>query len=145
MPPSFADTAESARLYLVGIGEKWARNDHPDVALAQVPVGAPRLVFMHDPDSFAHIPGGDAPIAIAAHTHGMQIGIPVLSDWWWRRVESDEGSGVEGWIRNYGQPGNRLYINRGVGFSVFPARVHAMPELTVFTLTRAKAATVSSR
>ena len=48
---------------------------------------------------------------------------------------SDEGSGVEGWISHYGQPGNRLYVNRGIGFSVVPARIHAAPELTVFTLT----------
>jgi predicted MPP superfamily phosphohydrolase len=29
-------------------------------------------------------------------------------------------------------------VNRGIGFSMFPARVNAVPELTVFTLTRAR-------
>jgi predicted MPP superfamily phosphohydrolase len=60
-----------------------------------------------------------------------------VSDWLWRHKFSDKGSGVEGWIDHYGKPGNRLYVNRGVGFSIIPARVNAVPELTVFTLTRA--------
>jgi predicted MPP superfamily phosphohydrolase len=125
-------------LYLVGVGEKWAKNDHPTAALARLPRDdAPRVVFMHDPDSFAHIPAGQAPFTVAAHTHGLQIGIPYLSDWLWRHVFSDEGSGVEGWVADYGEPGNHVYITRGVGFSILPVRVHAAPELTVFTLTRA--------
>ena len=54
------------------------------------------MVFMHDPDSFVQIPAGDAPFAVAAHTHGLQLGIPYLSDWLWRHGFSDEGMGVEG-------------------------------------------------
>jgi predicted MPP superfamily phosphohydrolase len=134
------DRADStaALLYIAGIGEKWAKNDHGAETLARVPTGAARVVFMHDPDSFAHLPGGQAPLAIAAHTHGLQVGVPFVSDWLWRHRFSDEGSGVEGWIGNFGEPGNRLYVNRGIGFSIVPARVHAAPELTVFTLTRGK-------
>jgi predicted MPP superfamily phosphohydrolase len=128
--------AASRPLYIVGIGEKWAKNDHVSEALAKVPAGSARIVFMHDPDSYAHVPAGEAPLAIAAHTHGMQVGVPYVSDWLWRHRFSDEGSGVEGWITHYGQPGNHLYVNRGIGFSIVPARVHAAPELTVFTLTR---------
>jgi len=93
---------------------------------------------MHDPDSYAHIPANQAPIAVAAHTHGLQIGIPWVSDWLWRTYFSDEGSEVQGWVTDYGQPGNRLYINRGIGFSILPGRINAFPELTVFTLTRAQ-------
>ena len=138
MAASAADSADSSRLFIVGIGEKWGKNDHPEEALSKVPADAPRIVFMHDPDSFAHIPAGQAPVAVAAHTHGMQIGIPFFSDWWWRHRESKEGSGVAGWISHYGQPGNSLYITRGVGFSTLPVRIHAVPQLVVFTLLRAQ-------
>lgn len=127
----------SDTLYLVGVGEKWAKNDHVDVAFAKVPPSAPRVVFMHDPDSFVKIPAGDAPFAVAAHTHGMQIGIPWLSDYLWSHYFSDEGMGVEGWQRDKGQKGNAVYITRGIGFSVVPARLNAVPEITVFTLQRA--------
>jgi uncharacterized protein len=129
-----ADGADDA-LYLAGIGEKWAKNDRVQETMAMVPPDAPRIVFMHDPDSFAKIQAGAAPFAIAAHTHGMQIGIPWLSDYLWRHYFSDTGSGVEGWQE--GASGNRLYINRGIGFSIVPARLNAVPELTVFTLKRA--------
>jgi hypothetical protein len=128
-------------LYLVGVGEKWAKNDHADSVVGKVPPGAPRLVFMHDPDSFAKIPAGEAPVAIAAHTHAMQVGIPYVSDYLWRHYFSDEGSGVEGWQDHFGQPGNRVYINRGIGFSYFAARLNAVPELTVFTLVHANDST----
>jgi uncharacterized protein len=131
-----ADSIGRGVFYVVGIGEKWGENDDVSAAFAAVPDSAPRIVFMHDPDSFAHIPAGEAPIAVAAHTHGLQIGIPFVSDWLWRHEFSDEGSGVAGWIDHYGEPGNHVYVNRGVGFSIIPARVHATPELTVLTLTR---------
>lgn len=134
--PAGADSTPANALWLVGVGEKWAKNDHPDSALARVPAGAPRIVFMHDPDSFARIPAGEAPLAVAAHTHGMQLGIPWLSDWMWRTYFSDEGSGVAGWQTGFGKADNHLYINRGIGFSILPVRVGATPELTVFTLTR---------
>jgi predicted MPP superfamily phosphohydrolase len=125
-------------LYLAGIGERWAKNDKTAIVAADLPPAAPRLVFMHDPDSFAHLPAGQAPVAVAAHTHGMQLGIPFVSDYLWRHYFSDEGSGVEGWQDGWGEPGNRIYINRGIGFSQLPARINAVPELTVFTLKRAQ-------
>lgn len=130
-------SADSTRdtLYLVGIGEKWAKNDHVAEAMSKVPANAPRVVFMHDPDSFVRIPAGEASFAIAAHTHGMQLGIPFVTDYIWRHYFSDEGMGVEGWQRDRGEQGNEVYITRGIGFSIIPARVHAFPEITVFTLT----------
>jgi predicted MPP superfamily phosphohydrolase len=123
-------------LYLVGIGEKWAKNDDVESVLGTVPPNAPRIVFMHDPDSFVKIPAGQAPFAVAAHTHGMQLGIPFLSDYLWRHYFSDEAMGVEGWQRDRGQAGNAVYVTRGIGFSIIPARIHAAPEVTVFTLER---------
>ena len=49
------------------------------------------------------------------------------------------GSVTKGWVsrvaRDYGERGNHVYVKGGVGFSIVPARVHAVPEITVFTLT----------
>jgi hypothetical protein len=41
---------------------------------------------------------------------------------------------VDGWIDGYGQPRNRLYVNRGIGFSKAPIRINCRPELTISTL-----------
>jgi predicted MPP superfamily phosphohydrolase len=43
---------------------------------------------------------------------------------------------ADGWIPDYGAPGNRLYVNRGIGFSRVPIRINCPPELTWITLRR---------
>ncbi len=122
-------------LYLAGIGSRYARNDHPDRALAQIPVGAPRLVVMHNPDSFAAFPAHTAPLALAGHTHGGQIRVPFTESWSWMALQADEKVHVDGWIeQDFGKPGNHLYVNRGIGFSSFPIRINCRPELTFFSL-----------
>lgn len=123
-------------LYLVGIGSRFAQNDRPLVALAGVPEESPRLVFMHNPDSFASCPPGAAPLALAAHTHGGQIRLPFTPNWSWMSYLSNSAVHTDGWIENYGRPGNRLYVNRGIGFSYVPIRINCPPEITLFTLRR---------
>lgn len=126
-----------ANLYVVGIGSRYARNDIWENALAQVPAGAPRIVFMHNPDSFIALPAGSAPLALAGHTHGGQVRIPSTENWSWMSLaDSNQKVLTDGWIDGFGQPGNRLYVNRGIGFSSFPVRINCRPELTVFTLRR---------
>ena len=91
---------------------------------------------MHEPDSFAAFPANAAPLALAGHTHGGQIRIPFTDDWSWMSLFVNEKVRADGWISDFGQAGNRLYVNRGIGFSSFPIRINCRPELTVFTLRR---------
>ncbi|MGB3205232.1 MAG: metallophosphoesterase [Crinalium sp.] len=121
-------------LYLVGIGAHWANNDQPKVALAQVPEGTPRLVMMHNPDSFEALPPSTAPLAVAGHTHGGQIRLPLTPEWSWMTFSKEDEVHADGWIEGYGQSGNRLYVNRGIGFSIIPIRLNCRPEVTLFTL-----------
>jgi predicted MPP superfamily phosphohydrolase len=114
-----------APLYVVGIGSEWAGRARPAEAVARVPAGAARIVFMHNPASFPRLPAGTAPLAVAAHTHGGQVSLPFTP----HVVEAD------GWARrNRGEPGNRLYVNVGIGFSDVPVRINAPPEVTLFRL-----------
>lgn len=124
------------KLYLAGIGSRYAGQDRPGAALSQIPAGAPRLVLMHNPDSFATFPAKSAPLALAGHTHGGQIRVPYTPSWSWMALLTDEKVHADGWIDGLGQPGNRLYVNRGIGFSTFPVRINCRPELTLFTLHR---------
>ncbi len=121
-------------LYLVGIGAHWANNDQPKVAIAQVPEGTPRLVMMHNPDSFEALPPSTAPLAVAGHTHGGQIRLPLTPEWSWMTFSKEDEVHADGWIEGYGQSGNRLYVNRGIGFSIIPIRLNCPPEVTLFTL-----------
>lgn len=133
-------------LYLVGIGAYLPGQSQPQDAIAQVPDNTARFVLMHNPASFAELPAGTAPVAVAGHTHGGQIRIPFMSHWSWMSFVEDKASWswlskirgdivrVSGWIPGYGNADNRLYINRGIGFSHLPIRFNCPLELTVFTL-----------
>lgn len=65
---------------------------------------------------------------LSGHTHGGQF-----AAWGWAPV-LPPGSGryTRGWFR--GGEGPSLFVSRGLGTSVIPARVGAVPELPVFTV-----------
>lgn len=129
-----------APLYVVGIGSRWAGRDRAAAALAGVPPGAARVVVMHNPDSFAALPPGQAPLAVAGHTHGGQVALPFLEGWSWLALTQPDRVHAEGWARGAGAAGNRLYVTRGIGFSTVPMRINCAPELTLLTLRRGSAA-----
>lgn len=130
--PSGAAGAEPLRL--IGIGARWPNEDRPDVTLAGIPDGAPRLVMMHNPSSFVGFPQGTAPLAVAGHTHGGQVRLPGTPEWSWLTYAEEDKVHTDGWIGGVGRPGNRLYVNRGIGFSSVPIRINCTPEVTFFTL-----------
>ena len=135
--PARVDTGGADALYLVGIGSNWAHEDDPVVALAQVPCGAAYVLLMHNPSSFERMSAGAAPLALAAHTHGGQVRVPFTPEWSWLTFVKDEPVHADGWSDGtFGAPGNRLYVNRGIGFSDAPIRINATPELTRLTLRR---------
>ena len=121
-------------LYLVGIGAYIANNSDVNKALAQVPDNSPRVVMMHNPASFAAFPPQTAPFAVAGHTHAGQIRLPFTPHWSWISLVKGEEVYGDAWIKNYGEKGNNLYVNRGIGFSDIPIRINCAPEVTLFTL-----------
>jgi hypothetical protein len=134
--PSAARQDTGEALYVAGIGPLIAGEARPEAALAAVPAAASRIVLMHHPDVFARLPAGSAPLALAGHTHGGQVRIPFLPEWSWFALTTEDDVHVDGWIDGYGAPGNRLYVNRGIGFSLLPVRINCPPEVTLFTLVR---------
>lgn len=123
-------------LWIVGVASHYLGEDRPAEAVTGVPPDAPRFVFMHHPESFEGVPSDAAPVAAAGHTHGGQIALPFTPDWSWLTFARGDEPHADGWIEDgYGAPGNRLYVNRGIGMSVLPVRIGAAPELTLFTLT----------
>ncbi|MCW8193834.1 metallophosphoesterase [Proteobacteria bacterium 005FR1] len=141
----FSDPAEP--LYLVGIGAHYPGMDKPTEALEGLPANAPRLVLFHNPQTFPKIPAGAAPFAVAGHTHGGQIRIPMTESWSWLRIVEEGDVHADGWVEDpdFGAAGNRLYVNRGIGFSMIPVRVQCPPELTIFTLERENQSSSASR
>lgn len=121
-------------LYLVGVSSLWANQDNVDQALSGVPDNSPRIVMMHNPDTFEQFPANSAPLAMAGHTHGGQIRIPSLPQWSWLRFTQKDKVYADGWAKGFGKSGNQLYVNPGIGMSIAPIRLFCPPELTFFTL-----------
>ena len=126
---------QDSDLYLVGIGSNWANNDKVEQALVYLTDNSPRLVMMHNPESFKAFASNTAPFAVAGHTHGGQIRLPYLSQWSWLALVKKDRVFADGWSEEGdGAIGNRLYVNRGIGFSELPLRINCAPEVTFFTL-----------
>ena len=132
--PDAQSNSDPNALYLVGIGASLPNQSQPQAAVAQVPNASPRLVIMHNPDSFAALPANTAPLAVAGHTHGGQVRLPFTPDWSWLTFAREDTIHADGWIDEYGEPSNQLYVNRGIGMSELPIRFNCIPELTFFTL-----------
>ncbi len=123
-------------LYLAAVGSLWANRDNVDAALAGIPADSPRVALMHNPDNFESFPENTAPLAVAGHTHGGQMRLPYSPQWSWLRFTQGDEVHADGWIEDsYGQPGNNLYVNVGIGMSIIPIRLFCPPEMTLFTLT----------
>ncbi|MGD1857727.1 MAG: metallophosphoesterase [Leptolyngbyaceae cyanobacterium] len=121
-------------LYLVGADSLWAGRDNVEAALSDVPDESPRVVMVHNPDSFEKFPANTAPLAVSGHTHGGQIRLPNSPQWSWLRFTQKDKVYADGWARGYGKAGNNLYVNVGIGMSIIPIRLFCPPEMTLFTL-----------
>ncbi|MDJ0569962.1 MAG: metallophosphoesterase [Pleurocapsa sp. MO_192.B19] len=121
-------------LYLVGVDSLWADRDDVQQALSNLPESSPRITMMHNPDSFEEFPANSAPLAVAGHTHGGQVRVPGFPQWSWLRFTQKDKVYADGWAKGYGETGNQLYVNPGIGMSIVPIRLFCPPELTFFTL-----------
>lgn len=120
-------------LYLVGIDAHLPQESNPQLAFAGVDLNNPRIVMMHNPKTFASLPPQTAPLAVAGHTHGGQVRLPFTPGWSWLTEKRPGIPEASGWYFSK-ESGNRLYVNRGIGFSLWPIRLNSPPELTLFTL-----------
>jgi len=123
-------TIHGAELTLVGIDDPVA--GEPDLAAAVRGLDAadPAIWIVHAPGFVDGVPRDrfPAPAAIlAGHTHGGQIRLPFYAPY----TPAGSGRFVAGWYRDTLAP---LYVSRGVGTVLIPARLFCPPEVAVFTL-----------
>jgi predicted MPP superfamily phosphohydrolase len=87
-----------------------------------------RIVLSHDPMHWENeILGQDYPLTLSGHTHAMQLS---LLGWSPSSLLFDHHRGL------YTRDGQSLYVNPGLGETIFPARIGVRPEITVITLNR---------
>ena len=96
------------------------RRDHLHGLLDRHPRrdGHVRLLLLHDPSAFRHVPRGDVDLTLSGHTHGGQVGAVSFGfDWTVLQRTSWPDHGL------FAHGANRLYVHRGTGFYGFPLRV----------------------
>lgn len=85
-----------------------------------------RILLSHDPMHWdMEVVGKDYPLTLSGHTHAMQFS---LLGWCPSRYMFRQYRGL------YEKGGQKLYINIGLGETIFPARIGTPPEITLITL-----------
>jgi predicted MPP superfamily phosphohydrolase len=109
------------------------REEHLHTLLARFPRRPDhlRLLLLHDPRGFRHVPLGDVDLTLSGHTHGGQLGLLSFGlDWTVLKRTPWPDHGL------FGHGANRLYVHRGSGFYGFPLRVGVPGEVSMLEVTR---------
>jgi predicted MPP superfamily phosphohydrolase len=118
-----------APLAAVGVDDLFTRHADPARALAGVPRGS-RLVLAHGPRTADLLRGRGEPfLVLSGHTHGGQINLGAFTRFMIESVVKEPY-----WRGRYQVGPVQLYVNRGVGSSIFRLRVNSDPEVTLATL-----------
>ena len=126
------DTA-AGRVQIVGMDFVWReRKEHLARVCQAHPreAGALRIVLLHDPGAFVHLPQGEADLVLSGHTHGGQVGLVSLGLPYtmMRAFVKMPDHGL--WARGT----DRLYVHRGTGHYGFPLRLGVPSEESVLAV-----------
>ena len=118
-----------AALHVAGIDDVMEGRSRLDLVLQKLPESGAAILLAHEPD-FADVSAatGRFDLQLSGHSHGGQIGVPLL-----RRLVLPPFS--QRYTSGFHEVGGMLqYTNRGLGFVHLRARFLCRPEITVFTL-----------
>ena len=108
----------------------------PDVAIEKAydgkAEGGFNVTLVHIPQLWDVIVSKQlADLTLSGHVHAMQMKLPIG-----KRGISPSRVKYRRWSGLYEQNGRLLYINDGVGYVLYPMRIGARPEITLFELRR---------
>jgi uncharacterized protein len=107
---------------IVGMDFRWRdRAQHAQAIARRWPplADALRIVLLHDPGAFRHVPDGHADLVLSGHTHGGQLGLVSLGLKWTAVSVTSKVPDHGFWALGR----NRLYVHRATGHYGFPLRV----------------------
>lgn len=111
-------------VWIAGLDDHLSGRPAPRAALAGRPQSGLRIGLLHSPSGFAPF-FGQVDLALGAHTHGGQIRLPFGG----ALVLPPGSEGYEdGWVT---RRGTQIFVTRGVGMSVLPARLFCRPEVAI--------------
>ncbi len=108
------------------------RFPHFDTLMRKAPVESGlRMLLSHRPSVFPYAAEQKIDLVLAGHTHGGQIVIPVPGRERGMSVADLVSEYTHGW---YKSDTSSMYLNRGVGLTFLPWRIHCPPEIAVIQL-----------
>jgi uncharacterized protein len=114
-------------VWLVGLDDPLTGTPDLNLALAGAPAAAFKVALFHSPTHFAQV-AGLFHLGLAGHTHGGQVRLPGIGALW---VPASEQPYVQGW---YTKNRSQLYVSRGIGTTIVPARFLSRPEVPVIEI-----------
>ena len=115
-------------LNLVGLGDIWAREFHPEKAYnSHSSKEDPTIVLSHNPDTKDDLQKYPWDLMLSGHTHGGQVTIPLVGTPFAPVKDRRFVKGLHRWEDRW------VYITRGVG-NLFGVRVNCRPEVSLLTL-----------
>lgn len=102
-----------------------------DKAIAKMDNGNCLILLAHSPNVIKEAADKNVDLVVVGHTHGGQVYVPFLTE---KLIPANRMYG-KGYIKGlYKVDNTQMYVNRGIGMSVFPFRFMVPPEVTVFSL-----------
>lgn len=114
-------------VWVVGFDDLYGGSPKPDEAFSGVPQSAYRIALFHSPPFFEKV-AGRCELALAGHSHGGQVRLPLYGPLW---LPPYSGGFVDGWFERLG---TRMYVSRGVGTSILDVRLWCRPEISIITV-----------
>jgi predicted MPP superfamily phosphohydrolase len=114
-------------VWLLGLDDPLTGHPDLEVALKGAPAASFKVALFHSPDHFADV-AGLFNLGLAGHTHGGQVRLPGISSLWLAQPNSPY---IAGW---YTRNRSQLYVSRGIGTTVIPARFLARPEIALIEI-----------
>jgi hypothetical protein len=116
-------------IYLIGLDDPHLEYDDIERAMKEIESNTSKILIAHSPEIFRKIREKDIDLVLVGHTHGGQINIPPLP-YFTLPLKHDKKykSGL------FKEDSTYLYINLGIGETLLPIRINAMPEATLIEL-----------
>jgi uncharacterized protein len=127
--------SDTGPVQIIGADFVWRNRDEHLTALCRAfprQGDALRILLLHDPGAFKHVPAGDTDLVLSGHTHGGQVGLLSLGLPW--TVVSLFSNLPDHGL--WGRGTDRLYVHRGTGHYGFPLRLGVPGEESILYLQR---------
>jgi predicted MPP superfamily phosphohydrolase len=114
-------------VWLAGLDDPLTGHPDLDVSLKGAPAASFKVALFHSPEIFGQV-AGLFNLGLAGHTHGGQVRLPGLSSFWLAQPNSPY---IAGW---YTKNRSQLYVSRGIGTTLVPARFLSRPEVALIEI-----------